>query len=82
MQTRRTTRRSLALEQGVENDLSNRVSSRNANAASGALAGAKPAAIKPTVTVGTRRTAATGKLALADKVRRLFLLPIPTFSPR
>ncbi|GAA5886381.1 hypothetical protein JCM6882_001622 [Rhodosporidiobolus microsporus] len=65
-QTRRTTRRSLALEQGVENDLSNRTS-RAATSATGAGA-AKPAAQKPTLTtVGTRRTATTSKAVLADK---------------
>ncbi|GAA5832021.1 hypothetical protein JCM11251_002789 [Rhodosporidiobolus azoricus] len=66
MATRRTTRRSLALEQGVENDLSNRTS-RAASTATGAAA-AKPALLKPSLTtVGTKRTAATGKAVLADK---------------
>ncbi|GAA6014757.1 hypothetical protein JCM11491_001968 [Sporobolomyces phaffii] len=69
MQTRRTTRRSLAAaELGVENDLSNRVASRSA-AASNANAGpSKPQvqAQKPLVAV-TGRRALTGKVVLGDK---------------
>ncbi|BGP19401.1 G2/mitotic-specific cyclin [Rhodosporidiobolus nylandii] len=63
MATRRTTRRSLALEQGVENDLANRAPQGRAPA--GAV---KPqAAQKPSLTTGTRRTAAAGKAVLGDK---------------
>ncbi|GAA5870463.1 hypothetical protein JCM8547_004039 [Rhodosporidiobolus lusitaniae] len=66
MQTRRTTRRSLALEQGVENDLSNRVAGRNANGASAAGAAAGP--VKPTTRVAvTKRVVGANKGALADK---------------
>ncbi|GAA5904823.1 hypothetical protein JCM5296_005082 [Sporobolomyces johnsonii] len=71
MQTRRTTRRSLAAEQGVENDLSNRVSSRSAATALGGAV-KPPAAQKPLVATtsavgGSRRTAATGKTLAVDK---------------
>ncbi|CEQ39394.1 SPOSA6832_00909 [Sporobolomyces salmonicolor] len=71
MQTRRTTRRSLAAEQGVENDLSNRVSSRSAATGLGGAvkpqAAQKPLAATTSAVGGSRRTAATGKTLVVDK---------------
>ncbi|GAA5968425.1 hypothetical protein JCM11641_007631 [Rhodosporidiobolus odoratus] len=66
MQTRRTTRRSLALEQGVENDLTNRVAGSKANNAASAATKPQPAQ-KASLTAATRRTAAPGKAVLGDK---------------
>ncbi|GAA6018073.1 hypothetical protein JCM10207_006072 [Rhodosporidiobolus poonsookiae] len=69
-QTRRTTRRSLALEQGVENDLSNRVAATRTAGTSAAAGPANKPALKPTtLAVGTRRAAggAAGKAVLGDK---------------
>ncbi|GAA5948206.1 hypothetical protein JCM3765_001313 [Sporobolomyces pararoseus] len=68
MQTRRTTRRSIAAaELGAENDLSNRVATRpNTASTSTNAATTKPVNViqKPVI---TRRTTATGKSVLGDK---------------
>lgn len=74
MQTRRTTRRSLAAaELGVENDLSNRVASRTTSTSNSNAGPSKPQqqVQKPLVTVTARR-ALTGKAVLGDKVRLSF----------
>ena len=74
MQTRRTTRRSIAAaELGAENDLSNRVATRPNTASTSTTT--KPVNViqKPVI---TRRTTATGKSVLGDKVRFIFFLPL------
>ena len=81
MQTRRTTRRSLAAaELGIENDLSNRVPSRTATTStSNANAGpSKPQAQaqKPLIAV-TGRRALGGKAVLGEKASVCFF-PSPT----
>lgn len=73
MQTRRTTRRSIAAaELGAENDLSNRVATRPNTASTSTTT--KPVNViqKPVI---TRRTTATGKSVLGDKVRFMFFQP-------
>ncbi|GAA5995592.1 cyclin family protein [Rhodotorula paludigena] len=70
VQTRRSTRRSLANEQGVENDLSNRVGTGPAQSRATTSMAVKPAAAgKPSTSTSAlpRRAAGQGKSILADK---------------